>query len=128
MRPPFVDFKLYTTVSQSEPILDTIPELANAATAVTLTKSRSSTIVGNFVGHLISVYNGKAYKRLLVKETMIGHKLGAFIFTKKLGKSIHNSDRNAKKKEKQRRKITQKKVRKTATAKKTPAPKPKKKK
>ena len=55
----------------------------------------------------------------LSSEYMIGHKLGEFIFTKKLGSSIHDSEDNAKRREKLRRKITQKKIRKAPTTKKS---------
>lgn len=56
---------------------------------------------------------------------MVYHKLGAFAFTKKLGASIHNSEHNRKKIAKIKRKITQKKVRKTTLQ--TPKVKKKKK-
>ena len=36
---------------------------------------------------------------------MVGYKLGQFIFTKRLSKDIHNSERNAKKRAKIRKKL-----------------------
>lgn len=60
-------------------------------------------------------YNGKTFRQILITPEMIGHHLGEFSFTKKLGSSIHNSKHNAKKKANLRRKITQKKIRKPAT-------------
>ena len=88
------------------------------------TKSRSSTIIEPFVGKCIAVYNGKRSKRVYITEEKIGYKLGCFSFTKKMGKSIHNSEHNRKKIAKMKRKITQKKVRKTSA---TPKAKAKKK-
>jgi hypothetical protein len=66
-------------------------------------------------------------KKNFNQEGMIGYPLGAFVFTKKLGKSIHNSEKNRKQKEKMRRKITAKKVRKPKTAAKQKSSKTKKK-
>jgi len=79
---------------------------------ITRTFSRSSTILKSFVNHRIDVYNGRRFRKILIQSHHVGFKLGQFVFTKKMGKSIHNSIRNAKKKEKMRRKITDKKVRK----------------
>lgn len=50
---------------------------------------RNSIISSFLINKIIFVYNGKAFTKLLVKEQMIGHKLGDFIFTKKRGKNIH---------------------------------------
>jgi len=68
MKIPFVDYNLYTTVINSEPILSVNPEVIDTNTAVILTKSRSSTIVTNFVGHTISVYNGRTLNELRSKN------------------------------------------------------------
>lgn len=113
MKPPFVDYNLYITSINSEIVPEDNLSSFESKDVVTLTKSRSSTIIGDFVGHMFSIYNGKDYKRLQIKQKMVGMKLGSFIFTKKLGTSIHNSERNAKKRAKMRRKITEKKIRRT---------------
>ena len=47
------------------------------------TKSRSSTIVPNFVGRIVNVYNGKSYYTLKICEKMVGYKLGEFVPTRK---------------------------------------------
>ena len=47
------------------------------------TLSRSSTIIPNFVGNIINVYNGKTFSKLKITETMIGKKLGEFSPTRK---------------------------------------------
>jgi small subunit ribosomal protein S19 len=46
------------------------------------TWSRSSTIVPTFVGHTISVHNGKTHVPVFVTENMVGHKLGEFAPTR----------------------------------------------
>lgn len=66
----------------------------------------------------MAIHNGKTTKRILIEAKMVGYKLGSFILTKKQGKTIHTSEHNRKKLEKQRRKITQKKLRKPSTIKK----------
>jgi small subunit ribosomal protein S19 len=46
------------------------------------TWSRRSTIVPEFVGHTIAVHNGKKFIPVYVTESMVGHKLGEFSFTR----------------------------------------------
>lgn len=53
------------------------------------TTSRSSIILKSFIGLTFFVHNGRNYKKLIITEDMIGHKLGEFAFTRKIGK-IHN--------------------------------------
>jgi small subunit ribosomal protein S19 len=36
----------------------------------------------------MSVYNGRTYNKIYIDEKMVGHKLGEFSFTRKLGR-IH---------------------------------------
>ena len=42
------------------------------------TWSRASTVVEDFIGHTIGVYNGKKFVPVFVTEDMVGHKLGEF--------------------------------------------------
>ncbi|WP_110474486.1 30S ribosomal protein S19 [Candidatus Karelsulcia muelleri] len=42
------------------------------------TWSRSSTIIPEFIGNTILVYNGKIFIPVYISENMIGHKLGEF--------------------------------------------------
>ncbi|XVC35156.1 MAG: 30S ribosomal protein S19 [Candidatus Karelsulcia muelleri] len=42
------------------------------------TWSRSSTIIPEFIGNTILVYNGKIFIPVYIYENMIGHKLGEF--------------------------------------------------
>ena len=46
--------------------------------SVIKTWSRSSTILPNFAGRTISVYNGKKFIPVIVTEQMVGKKLGEF--------------------------------------------------
>jgi small subunit ribosomal protein S19 len=48
---------------------------------------RGSVIFPIFVGSTIHIYNGKNFISLQIKETMIGHKIGEFVSTRK--KPIH---------------------------------------
>jgi small subunit ribosomal protein S19 len=50
--------------------------------------SRSSIILQSFIGLTFEVYTGKQYTKVYIDEKMVGHKLGEFAFTRKLGK-IH---------------------------------------
>jgi small subunit ribosomal protein S19 len=109
---PFIDYELYIKVKNSPVLEDTVVHPKGI-----LTQSRTSHIPSNFIGKTIAVYNGKKHKPLKITHKMIGQKLGQFVLTKKIGSSIHNSERNRKRKEKQRRKITQRKVRKTSPVK-----------
>lgn len=112
MKRPFIDYELYC---KTFPV-PKVPEASVARSADKIkTTSRSTTIINKFVGKTFSIHNGKTAERIVITSEMIGQKLGSFVLTKKLGKSIHNSDNNRKKREKARRKITQKKVRKKAT-------------
>jgi len=46
------------------------------------------------------VYNGHGFVGLLITQKMLGKKLGDFSPTCHMGKNIHNSERNRKKKDK----------------------------
>lgn len=48
-----------------------------------LTNSRESTILDEFVGKMIGVYNGKQYQYLTINKLMCGYKLGSFVQSKK---------------------------------------------
>ncbi len=48
------------------------------------TNSRESTILKEFVGKTVNVYNGKQYFILNINNLMLGHKLGEFVHTKKI--------------------------------------------
>lgn len=42
------------------------------------TWSRRSTVTPDFVGHTISVHNGRKFIPIFISENMVGHKLGEF--------------------------------------------------
>ena len=46
------------------------------------TWSRRSTIVPDFIGHTVSVYNGKQFIPVYITENHVGHKLGEFSLTR----------------------------------------------
>jgi ribosomal protein S19 len=50
------------------------------------------------------VYNGKKFVSLLVSKEMLGHKFGEFVFTKRLGKTIHLIGKKSKKGKKLKKK------------------------
>ena len=58
------------------------------------TWSRNSTIIPDFVGVTISVYNGKSFIPVYVTEDMVGHKLGEFSPTRTF--NGHTGDKKTK--------------------------------
>ncbi len=54
------------------------------------TWSRRSTIFPEFIGHTFAVHNGREFIPVYVTEDMVGHKLGEFAPTRKLG--AHGKD------------------------------------
>lgn len=50
------------------------------------------------------VYKGQSSDQVTLKRQMIGHKLGEYSLTKKLGAKIHNSERKRKRKNKNKKK------------------------
>jgi small subunit ribosomal protein S19 len=49
---------------------------------VVRTWSRRSTVMPDFVGHTIAVYDGRKHVPVYVTEQMVGHKLGEFAPTR----------------------------------------------
>jgi len=60
------------------------------------TWSRRSTILPEFIGHTIAVYNGREHIPVYITEDMVGHKLGEFSPTRTY--RGHEKDKKAKKK------------------------------
>lgn len=52
--------------------------------------SRSSSIPFKMMGQIISVYNGKEFKKIYVSREKIGYKFGAFSFTRKFTRKVKN--------------------------------------
>lgn len=46
--------------------------------------TRRSTILSSMVGSKIEIYNGKQFISLKISNSMVGHKLGEFSFTRKI--------------------------------------------
>ena len=66
---PYFDVTLYKKVKKSKE--------ENSKSPIK-TWSRRSTIIPDFVGVTLSVYNGKSFIPVFVTEDMVGHKLGEF--------------------------------------------------
>jgi small subunit ribosomal protein S19 len=70
---PYVDEKLYQKVSKMN---------AGTRKQPIKTWSRRSMILPDFVGHTLSVHNGKVFINVFVTENMVGHKVGEFALTR----------------------------------------------
>lgn len=46
------------------------------------TWSRRSTIIPDFIGYTIAVYDGRKHIPIFITENMVGHKLGEFALTR----------------------------------------------
>ena len=66
---PYFDITLFKKVKKSKE--------ENSKSPIK-TWSRRSTVIPDFVGVSISVYNGKSFIPVYVTEDMVGHKLGEF--------------------------------------------------
>lgn len=73
---PYVDEKLIKKVSVLKP----------GDRKVIKTWARQSVIAPEFVGFTFGVHNGKAHVEVIVKEEMVGHRLGEFSPTRKFVK------------------------------------------
>jgi small subunit ribosomal protein S19 len=77
-------------------LLDDI--IKNGNRSVIRTKSRSSVILQSFIGLVIEVYTGRTYNKVYIDEKMVGHKLGEFSFTRKMGRVHEKKTKKGKKK------------------------------
>lgn len=73
---PYVDPKLLKKVSKLKP----------GERTVVKTWARNSTIAPEFVGFTFGVHNGRTHVEVIVKEEMVGHRLGEFSLTRKFVK------------------------------------------
>lgn len=85
-KPPYVHYAL----------LDNI--IKNGNRSVIRTKSRSSVILQSFIGLVIEVYTGRTYNKVYIDEKMVGHKLGEFSFTRKMGRVHEKKTKKGKRK------------------------------
>jgi small subunit ribosomal protein S19 len=79
---PFFDFNLFLNVVSLKKKIKT--------------KARSSVILPQWVGLSFLVYNGQFFIPLFIMESMIGSKLGEFVFTRK--RAVHVRKSGSKKK------------------------------
>lgn len=63
---------------------------------------KNQKIKEGWVGQKLYVYNGKTFQRKTVNLGMVGHKVGEFILTKRLGSQIHVKKEKKKKKGKKK--------------------------
>ena len=85
---PYFDITLYKKIKKSKD--------ENSKSPIK-TWSRRSTIIPDFVGITLSVYNGKSFIPVFVTEDMVGHKLGEFSPTRSF-KGHTAADKKAEKK------------------------------
>ncbi|NLZ24650.1 30S ribosomal protein S19 [Candidatus Dojkabacteria bacterium] len=71
---PYIDEKLQKKVKQALDSGDRKP---------IKTWARASTITPEMVGLTFAVHNGRKHEDVLIEESMIGHKLGEFVPTRK---------------------------------------------
>ena len=81
---PYFDITLFKKVKKSKE--------ENSKSPIK-TWSRRSTVIPDFVGETISVYNGKSFIPVYVTEDMVGHKLGEFSPTRVF--KGHSGDKKA---------------------------------
>jgi len=81
---PYFDVTLFKKVKKSK---------EESSKSPIKTWSRRSTIIPDFVGVTISVYNGKSFIPVYVTEDMDGHKLGEFSPTRVF--KGHSGDKKA---------------------------------
>lgn len=67
-------------------ILDKISKLRPNDPTVIKTWARSSEISPEMVGFKLGIHNGKNFIEVLIKEEMVGHRLGEFAQTRKFTK------------------------------------------
>ena len=78
-------------------LLKKIDEMnANGEKKVVKTRSRSSTILPQMIGHTIAVHDGRKHVPVYISEDMVGHKLGEFVLTRTY-KGHVNTDKKGKK-------------------------------
>ncbi len=73
---PYVDAKLLKKISK----------LKSGDRTVIKTWARASEISPEMVGFTLGVHNGKNFIEVLIKEEMVGHRLGEFSLTRKFVK------------------------------------------
>jgi ribosomal protein S19 len=70
---------------------------------VLILRNRNQIITKKMINCGIFLYNGKKDTYVKSRKNQIGLKIGTLVATKKMGKNIHDSVRNKKKKNKQKK-------------------------
>ncbi|MCY3835962.1 MAG: 30S ribosomal protein S19 [Anaerolineaceae bacterium] len=74
-------------------LLNKIEKLNTANSKMVIrTWSRASTIFPQMVGHTIAVHDGRRHVPIYITENMVGHKLGEFAPTRRMG-GIHYEEK-----------------------------------
>lgn len=81
---PFIDYNLLKNI------------IKNKKRFIIRTKSRTSVILQSFIGLVIQVYTGRKYINVYINEKMIGHKLGEFAFTRRIGRIHQKKEKKSK--------------------------------
>ena len=69
-----------------ERLMKKVAKLKQGDRTVIKTWARASTVAPEMVGFTIGVHNGKTHIEVLIKEEMVGHRLGEFALTRKFVK------------------------------------------
>jgi small subunit ribosomal protein S19 len=69
---PYVDPKLLKKIQKAK---------AEGKNVIEKTWSRASTIIPEMIGFTIGVHNGKSFTPVLVKDDLVGYKLGEFSYS-----------------------------------------------
>ncbi len=94
----FVNPILYYQFQELKKLNQRITDGGNDNMLVFQIWSRNSTILPQFRGSLVEIYNGQKFVPLRIDSKLNGHKLGEFSITKKLGPLIHMLGKKKKKK------------------------------
>jgi small subunit ribosomal protein S19 len=70
---PYVDEKLLKKI---------LAQKNNGAKGAIKTWARASVVAPEFIGHTLSIHQGKKFVDVFISETMVGHKLGEFAPTR----------------------------------------------
>lgn len=81
---PYVDEKLLKKVERMNRSGDRRP---------IKTWSRRSMVVPDFVGHTLSIHNGKQHISIFITENMVGHRLGEFAPTRQFRRHGAHTDK-----------------------------------
>ncbi len=69
-----------------EKLLKKVAKLKVGDRTVIKTWARDSSIAPEMVGYVFGIHNGKIFVEVLIKEEMVGHRLGEFSLTRKFVK------------------------------------------